>query len=202
MDIMKNREITIDSLSAEELASLKANIREQKEYKALLLKKSDLLKRGRYVEAMNLSQAIAEVEERCIRTYLQKHQGETVKVKSLIESMTPEEQEMMSAYGNALVMLADVMETMTIECNTLIQKYHPKTRIEMFDKLTEIGKEAKKHVRMLDDYSSDDYYTSAYGDATDNLAEMAVNKAKGFIRKIKRHEERANKKASRNAKVA
>lgn len=72
----------------------------------------------------------------------------------------------------------------------------------MFDKLVEIGKEAKRHVRMLDDYQADEFYMQAYGDAADNLCELAVNKAKGFIRKVKKHEETANKKTPRNAEVA
>lgn len=200
---MKKKEhLTINDLTPEVVESMREEIRASKEYQSLLIKKNNLLKQCRYMEAMNLSRTMEEVETLAIKEYLRHYEGEVRKVNELTASMTEEDKEMMSAYGNSLVMLADVMETMCIECNQLIQKYHPSFRIEMFDKLTELGKEAKKHVRMLDDYSTDDFYTSAYGDATDKLCEMAVNKAKGFIRKIKRHEESVNKKAPRHTEVA
>lgn len=194
--------LTINDIDSSVLESIMKEVRGKKDYMNMVNRKNELLKSHKFIEAMRVSKLIEHIEELAINDFLRKYNGELVKVNTLLVAMTPEEQERMSAYGNALVLLADAMETVVIECNTLIQKYHPKTRIEMFDKLVEIGKEAKRHVRMLDDYQADEFYMQAYGDAADNLCELAVNKAKGFIRKVKKHEETANKKTPRNAEVA
>ena len=194
--------LTINDIDSSVLESIMKEVRGKKDYMNMVNRKNELLRKHKFIEAMRVSKLIEHIEELAINDFLRKYNGELVKVHTLLVAMTPEEQERMSAYGNALVLLADAMETAVIECNTLIQKYHPKTRIEMFDKLVEIGKEAKRHVRMLDDYQADEFYMQAYGDAADNLCELAVNKAKGFIRKVKKHEETANKKATRNAEVA
>ena len=194
--------LTINDIDSSVLESIKKELRGKKDYMNMVNRKNELLRNHKFIEAMRVSKLIEHIEELAINDFLRKYNGELVKVHTLLVAMTPEEQERMSAYGNALVLLADAMETAVIECNTLIQKYHPKTRIEMFDKLVEIGKEAKRHVRMLDDYQADEFYMQAYGDAADNLCELAVNKAKGFIRKVKKHEETTNKKTSRNAEVA
>lgn len=194
--------LTINDIDSSVLESIMKEVRGKKDYMNMVNRKNELLRKHKFIEAMRVSKLIEHIEELAINDFLRKYNGELVKVHTLLVAMTPEEQERMSAYGNALVLLADAMETAVIECNTLIQKYHPKTRIEMFDKLVEIGKEAKRHVRMLDDYQADEFYMQAYGDAADNLCELAVNKAKGFIRKVKKHEETANKKTPRNAEVA
>ena len=194
--------LTINDIDSSVLESIMKEVRGKKDYMNMVNRKNELLRKHKFIEAMRVSKLIEHIEELAINDFLRKYNGELVKVHTLLVAMTPEEQERMSAYGNALVLLADAMETAVIECNTLIQKYHPKTRIEMFDKLVEIGKEAKRHVRMLDDYQADEFYMQAYGDAADNLCELAVNKAKGFIRKVKKHEETDNKKATRNAEVA
>lgn len=194
--------LTINDIDSSVSESIKKELRGKKDYINMVNRKNELLRKHKFIEAMSVSKLIEHIEELAINDFLRKYNGELVKVNTLLVAMTPEEQERMSAYGNALVLLADAMETAVIECNTLIQKYHPKTRIEMFDKLVEIGKEAKRHVRMLDDYQADEFYMQAYGDAADNLCELAVNKAKGFIRKVKKHEETTNKKTPRNAEVA
>ena len=95
-------------------------------------------------------------------------------------------------------------ETVTTQenLNQLLKKYHPTFRIESFDKVAELSNEASGIVKMLDRYSEDEYYTNTYGTVVDNLFEMCFNKAKSFIGKIKKNEERANKKAAKNAKVA
>ena len=180
--------LTINDIDSSVLESIIKEIRGKKDYMNMVNRKNELLRKHKFIEAMRVSKLIEHIEELAINDFLRKYNGELVKVNTLLVAMTPEEQERMSAYGNALVLLADAMETAVIECNTLIQKYHPKTRIEMFDRLVEIGKEAKRHVRMLDDYQADEFYMKAYGDAADNLCELAVNKAKGFIRKVKKHE--------------
>ena len=79
--------------------------------------------------------------------------------------------------------------------NQLLKKYHPTYRIETFDQVVELGKEARERVKMLDNYAKDTYYTNTYGTTVDKLFEMVFNKVKSFISKIKKREENAKKTA-------
>ena len=116
--------------------------------------------------------------------------------------MNEEDKDLMSAYGNAIIMIADCLETICMDTNNMLQKYHPNFRIEMFDKLNELAKEARNHVRLIDGYENSEYYYNLFADVSDNMREMIVNKGRSFCNKLKAYEKRTNKKVKRNAKVA
>lgn len=179
-----------------------AKVRNTEEYKILEDKKNKLYLSFRFAEANKVIKMMKEVEERCINKYIKHYAYETKKVSELIDVMTEEDRDRMNTYGNMLIMVCDIVETANIEMNQLLKKYHPTFRIESFDKVAELSNEASGIVKMLDRYSEDEYYTNTYGTVVDNLFEMCFNKAKSFIGKIKKNEERANKKATKNAKVA
>lgn len=177
-------------------------VRNTEEYKELEQRKNKLYRSFRFVEANKIIKMMNEVEERCVRKYVEYYMVESKKVSELIDVMTEEDRDRMNTYGNMLIMVCDIVETANIEMNQLLKKYHPTFRIESFDKVAELSNEASGIVKMLDRYSEDEYYTNTYGTVVDNLFEMCFNKAKSFIGKIKKNEERANKKAAKNAKVA
>lgn len=192
---------TLD-IPKEVVEEMMKQVHEHEIYKKLMKKKNSCIRTGLYAKAMQISQQMKDIENECLKTYIDMWEGETKKVTDLVTDMTDEDKDYMSAVGNALVMVSDVLETLSIEANQKLKQYHPTFRIEMFDKLLELAKEAQKHVRMLDDYKSDEFYTNLYGDTTDKLTEMVINKAKSFVAKVKKHEESVNKKVKRNAKMA
>lgn len=167
-------------------------VRNTEEYKELEQRKNKLYRSFRFVEANKIIKMMNEVEERCVRKYVEYYMVESKKVSELIDVMTEEDRDRMNTYGNMLIMVCDIVETANIEMNQLLKKYHPTFRIESFDKVAELSNEASGIVKMLDRYSEDEYYTNTYGTVVDNLFEMCFNKAKSFIGKI----------AAKNAKVA
>lgn len=184
-------------LSEKFIEELRKKIRKSKEYSTLEKRRSELLLSFRFVEANHLTKAMREIEDKSIKTYIDNLESESKSVRELTDSMTEEDRDTMNIYGNMLVMLCDLMESTSINMNSLLKKYHPTYRVTTFDQVVELGKEARERVRMLDSYSSDTYYTNTYGTTADKLYEMVFNKVKSFISKIKSREER-----SKNKKVA
>ena len=189
-------------LTKEQLDDIRVKIRANKDYQKYVTKRAEHLRRGEMAQAMRVTKMMDEVERKAMHYYIAEAQRYKAKVNDLVKTMPEADQDLMCIYGDALVFLADVLESLVIEVNQILGRTHPDFRIEMFDRLVELGKEAKKHVRMLDYHEEDIYYTNLYGDTADKLNVMIVNQSKSFVNKIRRHEESVNKKAKRNAKVA
>lgn len=177
-------------------------LRSRDEYKKLEARKAELYMSFRFAEANRIIKLIKDMEEQSIKTYIDYYIGESKAVSELINDMSEEDRDRMNTYGNMMIMVCDIIETVNIEMNQLLKKYHPTFSVTSFNKVAELSGEAHNIVKLLMRYSSDEYYTNTYGTVTDNLFEMCFNKAKSFIGKIKKNEERAYKKAAKNAKVA
>lgn len=171
-----------------------AKIRLNPHYQKYIAQRAEYIRKGEIMKAMQMTERIKKLEKRSYEIYLKQFKEHKVQVATLLETMPEHDKEMLSVLGDSLVMLADVLETLVIEVNQVIERNHPTFRIEHFDKLTELGKEAKKQIRMLDMRETEQYYINLYGDTVDNLTEMIINKARSFVTKIKKHEERTSKK--------
>lgn len=157
------------------------------EYQAIMKVRNRLLKERRYIEAQRETKRLKDIEDKTINRFLEKYSYIKQDVDTIVDNMNEEDQERLGAYVNGIVMLADVLETMIMESNAIFNKYAPDTRINSFDKLQQTARESANVVRMLDGNNNDEFYVNHYGDMTDNLCEMIVNKARSFYRKIKRH---------------
>lgn len=189
-------------INQEQLEEIKQKVHANKDYQKYLTKRAEHLRRGEMVKAMMATKMINEIERKAMHYYISEFHRQKVRVNDLLRKMPEEDQDLMCVYGDALVFLADVLESLVLEVNQVLERTHPEFRIDMFDDLVKLGKEAKKHVRLLDYHEEDKYYMNLYGDTVDKLHDMIINQSKSFVNKIKKHEESVNKKAKRNAKVA
>lgn len=196
------RKLTIEELPKEIVDGMMSKIHKHPRYIGLSQKKAMYLKNGNYFLAMETAKAMEKIVKECLAEYIKHYEGECKKVNELTDSMTDEDRDTMAALGNSIIMMADCLETICMDCNELLHKYHPNFRIEMFDKLVELANEARSHVRLIDGYENSDYYYNLYGDSADKLKDLIVNKGKSFVNKLKAYEERTNKKNRKNAKVA
>lgn len=196
------KSLRVEDLPKEIVDGMMKKINEHPTYVGLVKKKAMYLKNGNYVLAMQTAQAMERIKQECLANYIKYYEGEVKNMRELTESMSEEDKTTMSALGGSIVMLADCLETICMDTNQLLKKYHPNFRIEMFDKLQELADEASAYVRLLDGYENSDYYYNLYGDSVDKLTQMILNKGKSFVTKLKAYEERANKKINKNAKVA
>ena len=193
------RKLTIEDLPKEIVDGMMDKIYKHPKYIELSRKKTMYLKNGNYFLAMETAKAMEKIVKECLAEYIRHYEGECKKVNELTDSMTDEDRDTMAALGNSIVMMADCLETICMDCNELLKKYHPNFRIEMFDKLEELAKEARCHVRLIDGYENSDYYYNLYGDSADKLKDLIVNKGKSFVNKLKAYEERTKKKIKKSA---
>lgn len=193
------RKLTIEELPKEIVDGMMSKIHKHPKYIGLAKKKAMYLKNGNYFLAMEATKAMEKIVKECLAEYIKHYEGECKKVNELTDSMTDEDRDTMAALGNSIVMMADCLETICMDCNGLLNKYHPNFRIEMFDKLQELANEARSHVRLIDGYENSDYYYNLYGDSADKLKDLIVNKGKSFVNKLKAYEERTKKKIKKSA---
>lgn len=186
--------MTINDLSTERTDELLRQIRELPEFKALEKNRNRLLVERRYVEAQKLLNTMKMMEDKILSEYLNKVNEMKVEMNDLIADMSVEDQECMAAYCNAFMMTADAMESFILNANQLIKRYHPYTDFIMFDDLNKVAKMAAEKVKMLEKYKDDAYYMNNYGDAADKVYELIENKARGFFRRMKRHQDSLDKK--------
>lgn len=192
---MENKQkLNINDIPQDVREQILRTLRETGEYKNLVKQRSRALMCGNPVKAMALGRKVTKLEQTLLEEYLKLCDWECKSIAQLRKSMSKEDEDLLNACGNAIIMLSDALETLIIESNSLLKKYHPGYRIEMFDKLNELAKEARKHVSMLDQYANDEFYTNTYGDTVDKLYEMILNKAKSFVRKMQRHETKSKHK--------
>jgi hypothetical protein len=189
------KEININSLPKDVAEEIKKKLVHEPKYMELARKRAEFARNGNYVLAMQTFDAMKKVEQIVTQEYAKRYMYEVVRVQDLISSMEEEDRDLMNAYGAMLSIVADMFDTLIMDANQLLNKYHADYRIEMFDKLAKLGKEAKKQVQLLDNAKTEDkYYINLYGDTCDKTYEMTLNKSKSFINKMKKHEESVNKK--------
>ena len=102
--------------------------------------------------------------------------------------MSEEDREKMNIYTNAIIFLCDIIETLSIESDEILKKYHPDYNLEMFNKISQVGKEAKSHVKFMSD-NTDMIYQISFADEADDISELLFNKVKSFIRKLRKKSE-------------
>lgn len=188
--------------SEELLSKIRADIRKKDTYQKILKHKNDLLKQRKYVQASQIDKQLKQIEYTAMMQYIEEYKKEQERIKQIWDRMSEDEMDMLTAHSYMLVMLADVVETAAMECKSLFDKYGGCYDTTIYTNLVNVAKESKVLVNELNTIHTDEYSINSYADTADKLYEMALNKAKSFVRKWKEHEERANKKAPRNSKVA
>lgn len=184
---MKNQ-LTINDLPPDVVGQMKQAIRKDSAIQALQKKRNNALRSNNYIEASKLSKLIDDVETRTINQYLSEYKGQAKRMDILMTDMSKEDRESMNVYTNAIIFLCDIIETLSIESDDILKKYHPDYNLEMFNKISQIGKEAKSHIKFMSD-NTDMVYQISFADEADDISELLFNKVKSFIRKLRRKNE-------------
>lgn len=182
--MIKESKLTISDLPSDVVEQMKKAIHEEPQMQALQQKKLQALRRSDYVEAARLAKFIKEIETRVINDYLYRYKGQTQRMDTLMDDMSDEDRENMNIYTNAIIFLCDMIETLSLESNQILQKYHPDYNLEMFDKLIQVGKEARNHVKFMSE-NTDMIYQVSFADGADDISELLMNKVKAFIKKLR-----------------
>lgn len=185
---MENKQkLNINDIPQDVREQILSVLRNTEDYRKLVKKQSHELMIGNPIKAMELGYKIAKCEQATLEKYLEQCESEIKSFEELCKAMPEEDVHSLNVCSVALIMLSDLIETFIIESNQILKRTHPNFTLEMFDKLNELGKEARKHVSMIDQCAKDEFYTNTYGDTADKLYEMILNKSKSFLRKQEKH---------------
>jgi len=182
--MIKNTQLTINDLPADVVAQMKKGIREEPQMQVLLQKKSQALKDYNYVEVSRLAKLIKEVETRVINNYLANYKGQSERMDTLMADMSDEDRENMNIYTNTIIFLCDMIEILSSDSDQILKKYHPDYNIEMFNKIIQVGEEAKNHIKFMSE-NTDMIYQVSFANGADDISELLMNKVKAFIRKLR-----------------
>lgn len=182
--MIKNTQLTINDLPADVVEQMKKGIREEPQMQVLLQKKSQALKDYNYVEVSCLAKLIKEVETRVINNYLANYKGQSERMDTLMADMSDEDRENMNIYTNAIIFLCDMIEILSSDSDQILKKYHPDYNLEMFNKIIQVGEEAKRHIKFMSE-NTDMIYQVTFANGADDISELLMNKVKAFIRKLR-----------------
>ena len=183
--------LTINDLPKDVLERMRRAIREDSQMISLKNKHSQYIINRQYAKAVLLKEKMQKIEDRVIREYLDSYEGETENMQSLMSDMSPEDREYINTCTNAIILICDMIETFTMDFNQVLKKYHPDYRLEMYDKIMSVGKEAKSHVKFMSE-CTDNIYQCSFADSADDITELVRNKARSLIRKVKGKEGNRN----------
>ncbi len=179
-----NNKLTVEDLPESVVERMKKAINEDVQMVKLRGGYQDLIRRRQFAAAMDLKRRMKGIEERVINEYLATYEGETVSMQSLMGDMSVQDRDEINVCTNSIILMCDMIETFVMDFNQILQKYHPDYKVEMYDKILAMGKEAKEHVRFMSN-ATGDCYQCAFADSADDLTEMVRNKAKAIIKKVK-----------------
>lgn len=179
--------LTINDLPEDVVEKMRQAIQEDPQMLALKDKHLAYIRSRQYAKAVDLKQKMQGIEECVIREYLENYEGETESMASLMTEMTSEDRNTINVCTNAIILICDMIETFSMDFNEILQKYHPDYRLEMYDKIMQVGKEAKAHVKFMSE-CTDMVYQCSFADSADDITELVRNKAQSLIRKAKAKE--------------
>lgn len=176
--------LTINDLPQEVVERMRKAINDDPQMIALENKRIAFIKAKQYTKAVELKKKMNSIEERVINDYLRNYKGQAESMSNLMSGMNDQDREDINVCSNAIVLLCDMLETFSMDFNAILTKYHPDYRLEMYNKIIQLGKEAKGQVKFMSE-CTDDLYQYSFADSADDTTELIRNKVRSFIRKIR-----------------
>lgn len=189
------------NLSKETIGEIYQDIRSSKQYMKHAQLQKEYMKQGQYAKAALEGKIMKEMEVAVFAEVAKHYIDRTQYSMELVASMAEGDKHNMNILTNGIVMLADVLDVLVMDVNSVLRKYKVGKCTE-FDKLKGVLGEVKGIVHYFDKVLDDKYAQDLFGDMSDNLYKMIFNKASSYVNKLKKHEESINKKAARHAEVA
>ena len=143
------KKLTVEDLPKEIVDGMIEKINNNEKYKELVRRRVSYLKNGNYVLALQVSKTMEKIFKDSLAGYIKFYEGEVRKINELTSSMNEDDKEKMAVLGNAVVLLADCLESICRDTNELLHKYHPEFNIEMFDKLNQLANESRRACEII-----------------------------------------------------
>lgn len=118
---MRNK-LTVNDLPADVVERMKKMINEDRQMLKLRERRASFLRSRRYMEAMKLKQMMDGIEKRVINQYLSEYEGMSESMDNFMREMSEEDREEINVLTNSIIMLCDMVETFTMDCNEILKK--------------------------------------------------------------------------------
>lgn len=187
--------LTISDLPEDVQQQMRDAIRKDSTMQNYVVERDRNIRNRDYVSAMRIKKKMDEIENRVISEFLSKYQGEQLKLRDLVQQMSPQDAEEMAVCATALTFLVDLAETCSLRVNGLLKKYYPNCELTMYNKWQELLKASHQHMQLMADDTSLVYQDDFANDA-DDVQDMFLNKIKGILKRTtqrKKTKKRAEK---------
>lgn len=136
--------------------------------KSLHTDMSKAISRHDYIKASNISNRITNEILRMLKKCYDEFDGEVVEMKEFFKSMSQEDISEMNISIHSLLVCIDMIETISMDMQQMLDKYNFNARISMFDDIVNLGNKSKNHLRYLNS-RVDNVHQCNFGDACDDV---------------------------------
>lgn len=136
-----------------------------------------------YIEAIKLKNDIEEVKQQVLKLCFERQQKEFVKLEEIMRGMDAEDVATIVEFSNAIAMCCDMIEGLVMDMQEVCKKYEQGMEIVSYSKITDIGEVVKDQLRLLNS-NTDWHYLGKFGDTSDDMRKMLLNKVKKMLREV------------------
>lgn len=104
-----------------------------------------------------------------------------VTAKVLQDRMTEQDKFEFDIATDTIIAIADMLEYCIMDANAIVHRYASEYDILAFDKMDQLLKEVRAHMRFMAACTSDDFQTD-FADTADDIHELVRNKVAKFVR--------------------
>lgn len=188
-------------LNQQTIEEIYKDIRSSKQYMKHAQLQSQYKKSGQWAKAALEGKVLKDMEQAVWAEVAKQYIDRTQMTYDIVSSMSEGDRHNMNILANAIVMLADVLDVLVMDTNSILKKYVSGRSTE-FDKLKTALSEAKGIVSYFDNKIADEKAADMFGRCSDNLYKLIFNKASSYVNKLEKYAEEINKKAASVSKVA
>lgn len=139
-----------------------------------------------YITAIKLKNDIEEVKQQVLKLCFERQQKEFMNLEELMRGMDAEDVATLVEYSNAIAMCCDMIEGLVMDMQEVCKKYEHGMEIVSYSKITDMGEVVKEQLQLLNS-NTDWFYLGKFGDTSDNMREMLLNKVKKMLREVTKH---------------
>lgn len=175
-------------LNQQTIEEIYKDIRSTKQYMKHAHLQNQYMKNGQWAKAALEGKFLKEMENAVWAEVAKQYIDRTQLTYDVVSSMSDEDRHKMNILANAIVMLADVLDNLVMDTDSVLKKYVSGKNTE-FDKLKSALCEAKGIISYFDNKIADEKAASMFGDCSDNLYKLIFNKASSYVTKLKKYED-------------
>ena len=176
--------INVNDIPKELLDRIRKEFDENPKVGMLRVQQRSFQDKGLFSDALKIAKELEALYNETVVAYINSIKEETQNIDYKELGMSKEEDERFEILLLVMFMACDIIDSATMDINSLIGKYMKDFKCDLFDDIREISSAAKAKIDYLQQNS--DYLNDlVWGDKCDNMYDMMRSKAKAILNKKK-----------------